>query len=81
MKKMKIGEFQSKDLTTAMANILDMASGENVVAFMVLCDIVREMDNRARNGDVAAQQITNVVRQFSKLIDLAKKSFVEEFRL
>lgn len=70
----KVGEFKSADLTKAVSTIMAAFTGEDGgAAFVGFCTILRHMDNQALAGDKPAKQVTDVVRQFAKLIELGAK--------
>ena len=58
-----------------LQNILDMATGmDGGGAYIRLREMLDEMANRAQKGDTASVQILAIVKQFSKLIDVANKT-------
>lgn len=69
---MKIGKFSSSELTKAMENILDTFSGvDGGVSYVMFCNMIKDLDDEAINGDINAKKLTDIVRQFSKLINIA----------
>jgi hypothetical protein len=68
----KVIEMHSSDLTAALTTILDTFTGEDGgVSFVLFCGFIRELDRQAAEGDQAAAEVTNVVRRFARLIELA----------
>ncbi len=55
-----------------LQKILHTFSGEDGgEKFVKLCSLVNEMSDRESNGDKAASGVLDVVRRFSRLIDVA----------
>jgi len=68
---MNVAEFHSSDLTTAVEQITDVFTGaDGGGSFVTFCALLRELDQRALAGDAAAKQMTDIVRQFSRLTKL-----------
>ena len=64
--------IRDHDLKAAMDDILDvMAGADGGVGFMRLCVFINGMDERAKKGDEAAQQVLEQVRRFRRLINIA----------
>ena len=59
----------------AFQNILDTMTGaDGGVRFIHLKVLIEEMDKRAALGDLGAESIIEVIKQFSRLINVAQKS-------
>jgi hypothetical protein len=55
-------------------NILDCMSGaDGGVKFALFLGALREMDDRAKNGDLQAHEIIKILFRFSKLIDVLSR--------
>lgn len=73
--QMKVGEFHSADLTAAVTNILDTFSGaDGGAGFVMFCAMLRQIDRLAIEGDPNSLEITNVVRHFSALLEIAQRT-------
>ena len=60
------------DTDKALINIMDCIGGaDGAVSFINLRTLIEDMDSR--EDDEGAQQIVEVVKRFSRLIDIANK--------
>jgi hypothetical protein len=58
----------------AIDNILDCMTGEDGGAkFALFLGGLREMDDRAENGDLQAEMVIQIVLRFSKLVDVLSR--------
>lgn len=63
----------------AFDNILDCMSGsDGGVKFALFLGGLREMDNRAANGDPQAEEIINIMFHFNKLVDVLSRRDLNE---
>lgn len=63
-----------KETQKAFENILDtITCGDGGERFLKFRLFIREFDKRAADGDKEAEKIVDLIRQFSKLIDIAQK--------
>ncbi len=65
-------KWHSAEVRDAFYHILDTFSGGNS-DFTALLFLVRELDDRAANGDAAAAETLKTVVRMSKLIGVAQK--------
>lgn len=55
----------------AIDNILDCMSGsDGGLKFFRFMLAIRQLDESAKNGDMASEEIINIVTRFSRLIDI-----------
>lgn len=76
---MKIIEKASKEIQDAIDNIMSCFNGEDGgLNFVKLCTVINFLSEQIKSNNVsqkeAAQQILNVILQFSRLIDYAKNA-------
>ena len=56
----------------ALDNIMDVLSGKDGgISFICLMAFLRDIDSRAAAGDMAAEQVIDVMLRFNRLIEVA----------
>lgn len=66
-------KWHSAEVRDAFYHVLDTFSGANP-DFPALLFLVRELDDRAANGDAAAAETLKTVVRMSRLINIAQKA-------
>jgi len=67
-------EYKDPNVGISLENIMDTFSGADNEAFYHLLMAIREFDLRSANGDEAATKLLKIMLDFSRLIDVLKKT-------
>lgn len=78
---MNILENADPEVQKAFQTILSVFGGEDGgLSFTRLSQMIVDMDNQSKNGDVHAKKILDIVKQFGRLCELNLQSTIDKRR-